>query len=524
MSDVLYLINSRNFSEPGAGSLRELDDARISFIRGRGRLALASIERTLSELDATTNEYRDVVAFRLLVAAMTAQDVKPLLAEAASSYSAGSAALDIMLLCLEGSERWLAGDLIQGLWLNQSAFEHAQDAGPIWCFYAGFLLAKRLIDLHVPYQADRVIRDTRELVESAGLFAFGPMPTALESVRHWQDGRLDQAERAARHTMRLSRQYSSAFGVKIALSVRTMVHLGRGEWDKAADCLETFRAGSELYGMPDSVARAAFGEAALVYAVEGPKAAAERIRAAWALLGTGSGYLVEDPARPAWLVAVALQAGDTELAERSLRAIERLVENNRGVALLEKAAAHARTAMAGGRPDVPTVLPFDRDFGWGFGGGVARAGAGIPPGRGQPAGAETGADTAAGTGVDPAADTGAGGGIGVGEGVGTGARVHVGAGAGPGAGLGGGPGAGGEASSRGAILLTSLTDREREIARLVGQGMTNQQVALRLGLSPHTVSFHLRNVFRKFSISTRVKLSSIMAQAERAGTGDGRPD
>ncbi|MGW1602559.1 helix-turn-helix domain-containing protein [Streptomyces eurythermus] len=72
--------------------------------------------------------------------------------------------------------------------------------------------------------------------------------------------------------------------------------------------------------------------------------------------------------------------------------------------------------------------------------------------------------------------------------------------------------------------MTSLTDREREIARLVGQGMTNQQVALRLGLSPHTVSFHLRNVFRKFSISTRVKLSSIMAQAERAGTGDGRTD
>ncbi|MEU6671060.1 LuxR C-terminal-related transcriptional regulator [Streptomyces sp. NPDC046727] len=435
MSDVLYLINSRNFSELEAGSLTELDEARIDFIRGRSRPALRSIDEMLPGLDPSTRAYRDAVAFRLLVLAMMGQGDDSLPAEAGRVHSGGSEALDIMSLCLRGNECWRAGDLIQGLWLNQSAYEKARGVAPIWRFYAGFLFAKRLIDIHIPYQADRVIRDTRELVESAGLFAFLPMPVALESLRHWQEGHLDRAERCARLTLRLGRQYTSAFGSKIALSVLAMVHLGRGDWTKAGKCLEAFRAGSELYGMPDSVARAAFGEVALVLVREGPRAAAERIRERWTLLGTGSGYAVEDPARPAWLVAVARQAGDAELAERSLREVERLVENNRGVAPLETAAAHARAVMAGDRPKLTTVLPF----------------------------------------AHPA--------------------------------------------TRARSLASALTRREHEIARLVVQGMTNQQIALRLGLSPNTVSFHLRNVFRKFSVSTRARLSSIMAQEERGRAG-----
>ncbi|WP_392892568.1 helix-turn-helix transcriptional regulator [Streptomyces sp. LN699] len=63
--------------------------------------------------------------------------------------------------------------------------------------------------------------------------------------------------------------------------------------------------------------------------------------------------------------------------------------------------------------------------------------------------------------------------------------------------------------------IASLSLRESEIARFVGRGMTNQQVAKQLDLSPHTVNFHLRNIFRKLSISTRVKLGPIVAQFDR---------
>lgn len=55
-----------------------------------------------------------------------------------------------------------------------------------------------------------------------------------------------------------------------------------------------------------------------------------------------------------------------------------------------------------------------------------------------------------------------------------------------------------------------LSGREIEVAELVGEALTNQQIAGRLGLSPHTVNFHLRHVFRKLGIGSRVELVSLL--------------
>lgn len=53
----------------------------------------------------------------------------------------------------------------------------------------------------------------------------------------------------------------------------------------------------------------------------------------------------------------------------------------------------------------------------------------------------------------------------------------------------------------------TLTDPERDIARLVGAGLTNRQVAKQMFLSPHTVNYHLRVIFRKLDIRSRVELA-----------------
>jgi DNA-binding CsgD family transcriptional regulator len=53
----------------------------------------------------------------------------------------------------------------------------------------------------------------------------------------------------------------------------------------------------------------------------------------------------------------------------------------------------------------------------------------------------------------------------------------------------------------------SLTDTELATSRLVAQGMTNQQIAGQLFISTHTVAFHLRQVFRKLGITSRVELT-----------------
>jgi DNA-binding CsgD family transcriptional regulator len=58
--------------------------------------------------------------------------------------------------------------------------------------------------------------------------------------------------------------------------------------------------------------------------------------------------------------------------------------------------------------------------------------------------------------------------------------------------------------------LVGLTGREGEVARLVAAGATNQDVAVTLGVSPKTVSFHLGGVFRKLRITSRSQLAVLL--------------
>jgi DNA-binding CsgD family transcriptional regulator len=54
-----------------------------------------------------------------------------------------------------------------------------------------------------------------------------------------------------------------------------------------------------------------------------------------------------------------------------------------------------------------------------------------------------------------------------------------------------------------------LTTQELQIARFVAEGLSNRDVAARLFLSPRTIDFHLRNIFRKLEISSRVELARL---------------
>ena len=58
----------------------------------------------------------------------------------------------------------------------------------------------------------------------------------------------------------------------------------------------------------------------------------------------------------------------------------------------------------------------------------------------------------------------------------------------------------------------SLTPTEWSVAELVATGLTNRETAEHLFLSPHTVGFHLRGIYRKLEIGSRVELTRLVVE------------
>jgi DNA-binding CsgD family transcriptional regulator len=67
-----------------------------------------------------------------------------------------------------------------------------------------------------------------------------------------------------------------------------------------------------------------------------------------------------------------------------------------------------------------------------------------------------------------------------------------------------------------------LTPHEVVVATLVGQALTNQQIASRLNISTHTVNFHLRQIFRKLALPSRVHLAMLARADDEGHDGDRR--
>ena len=196
------------------------------------------------------------------------------------------------------------------------------------------------------------------------------------------------------------------------------------------------------------------------------------------------------------LVRIAVAVGDEELAEHTIEQAERRCELNPGVVSFKAAAAHARGLWHVRHRDLQTAASL-------FATGprpLATASALEDLGRLQAsAGATDNAiasldralviDAQAGASWDAARVRGRLRQLGVRR------RIVV--------------------SERPATGWEALTSAEAAVAQLVSEGKTNREIAETMFISPHTVNTHLRHIFDKLGVNSRVSLTR-MAEALRA--------
>ena len=64
--------------------------------------------------------------------------------------------------------------------------------------------------------------------------------------------------------------------------------------------------------------------------------------------------------------------------------------------------------------------------------------------------------------------------------------------------------------------ISHISGREQEIIECIRQGLSNNEIARKLTLSPHTVKAHLNRIFRKFNITSRSKLMALAMHSPAA--------
>ena len=63
--------------------------------------------------------------------------------------------------------------------------------------------------------------------------------------------------------------------------------------------------------------------------------------------------------------------------------------------------------------------------------------------------------------------------------------------------------------------LACLTARERELLERLAEGLSNEGLARRFGLSPNTVKFHLRNLYEKLGAANRAQAVAVLLGRDR---------
>ncbi len=394
-------------------------------------------------------------------------------------------------LTVLGAICWADGQLGQGLQLCREAARRAGGISPDARHFQPLLvLAARLIDLRQFDEASAIIRGTAGAMQTPGGHVSAPIPPVLRARADLAQGRIQEARAAADTALSLADTRRAWTQSALARSVLSVIAFRAGDLRTAAQHL---RGRPDVAHFTDGYAgtETLLAHALLVEAAAGPKKATQLLGDLYAGLGGHRQVLIGDPAAAAWLARTALAANRLDLAASVARVAEEIARENPTFPVAMVAAAHcaglvsldpARLAQAvAGHPDPWARASAAEDLGHLLASTAERADAVIQLDSALAGYGQTGADRDVARvrrrlrrlGIRRRSRA-------------TGARPVSG--------------------------WNGLTPAEQATSNLVAQGLSNQQVAKQMYVSAHTVAYHLRNVFRKLGISSRVELARVVAE------------
>jgi DNA-binding CsgD family transcriptional regulator len=349
------------------------------------------------------------------------------------------------------------------------------------------VLAACLVDVRHLEEAENLLRVADDpTLEGIPLLAVLPI---LRARIRLAKGKLSDAAAEGEAALAAASTLTAHAYTSAAHCVLAMIALRRGDIAAAAQHVASCTVRMPHFAGIYACTEATVAEAQITDARSGAAAAIEHIRQLCADLRTHRALLLGEPTASPWLVRTALAAGDDRLAARAARAADALARDNGAFPAIAAAAAHSLGLLNQDPPRLAQAIAQHTDP-W------ARASAGEDLGvvharQGDHCQAIQHLSQAllgyqfVGAALDMARIRQRLRKLGV-------RRRHW-----------------TQSADRPVAGWESLTEAEHATSELVAQGLNNQQVADRMYVSVHTVAFHLRQVFRKLNISSRVELARI---------------
>lgn len=400
----------------------------------------------------------------------------------------GGALAAVALWC-QANQAWQAGDLERAMGLHTRAIRAADEAKPgVWRLLTRLTFARRLVTVGERDEAATLIQQaTTELSTAGPATAYASAPAIVTAESLLKAGELTHARETAEVAWRSARDMDAELLVPAAHRVLAEVALRTGNLERSREYVRMLREFLDEYGVTLWPVHPEWLDVRVVAEQYGPEQAVRLIHEEHPDLIRSMTLAADDPSALCWFARVGRAAADQEIIDAAVACAERLAQRNRSLAHITAAVSHTR-GIADNDVDALWVSTKHRD-------GLDRAAA-----------LEDLGIALANTSRTSTADAARHFHIAKGMYRKMGAlqdekRVHQRLQDLPAA----------LASAVPATRLhTDLSETESLISSLVSDGLTNRQIATRVGLSAHTVNYHLRKIFRKLGISSRIELARIV--------------